>query len=138
MCRNIERKSVTLVELMIAVVIILIAMVSLVSAFTASFSLAAQAQELSIATDDLEDTLEYIRTLPFSDITDPSDGGFNDGGTVNQTVIGGFLLENEVITVSYPQGVSVDPLAIQLVVTWNGRYGRNSSLTFRTARASGL
>lgn len=138
MSKNMERKSVTLVELMVAVVIIFIALVSLIGAFTASFSLAEQAKEISIATDDLEDTLEYIRTLPFSDITDPNDGGFNNGDTVNQTIIGGFLLEDEVITVSYPNGVDADPLEIQLVLTWNGRYGRNGSLTFRTVRASGL
>jgi hypothetical protein len=136
--KEIMRKAVTLVELMIAVFIILFALVALVGAFTSAFTLVALAQESTIATDDLEDVLEYINTLPYAHITEPANGGFNDGDTVNAAVIGGFLLEDEVITASYPLGTNADPLEIGLTVTWSGRYGRNGTLTFRTARTSGL
>src|SRR4030042_3789800 len=118
------KKCVTLVELIIVMVIIMIAVLGLFGVFTASLYLVVQAREKTIATDDLEDVLEYIRTLPFVHITRPANGGFSDAGTVNPAIIGGFLLEEEQITIRYPQGVDADPLVITAEVTWRGRYGR--------------
>jgi type II secretory pathway pseudopilin PulG len=135
---SLKIKAVTLVEVMIVVLVILIAVGAVFGVFTASLALVVEARERTLATDDLEDVLEYIRTLPFAHITEPGNGGFSDGGSVAGSLVGGFLLENEQVTVRYPQGTDIDPLEIEVEVNWEGRYGRVFSQTFRTLRSSRL
>lgn len=128
------KKGLTLVELMIAFLILAVAILAIWGVFIYALSNTIQAREMNIATDDLKDVLEKIKGTPFSNIV----GNFPDGGAINATDIGGFLLNNESITVTYPQGTTGDPLEIVLTITWTGKGGRSYSQIFKTVRTGML
>lgn len=120
----------TLVELMIVSLILSVTIVALVLVFINALNQIALAREMSIAADDLSDCLEKMKTVSFANLTSQ----FPDSAAIAPALIGGFLLVNEAITVSYPQGVSVDPLEIKVEVTWSGKDGRTRSMAFKTIR----
>ncbi|HDZ76774.1 MAG TPA: hypothetical protein ENH41_01655 [Candidatus Omnitrophica bacterium] len=127
----------SLIEVMVASIVILVAVLALCRVFANFLNLTVQAKEITVATDDLKDTLEYIKCLPFSAITDSLAGGFAHGDSVGSTIIGGFALgSSENIVVTYPQGINADPLEIKVEITWTGRGGRAYSQDFRTIRTS--
>ena len=132
------KKGFTLAEVMVVAGIIFIALLALFGVYTSALILVVEAREQAIATEDLEDSLEYIKTLPFAYITESANGGFADNTTVSASIVGGFLLDNESLTVTYPQGIGADPIEIQVDASWTGKYGRGKTLTFRTLRSSGL
>ncbi|MDD2689403.1 MAG: hypothetical protein PHT41_04570, partial [Candidatus Omnitrophica bacterium] len=101
-------------------------------------------REINIASDDLKDTLEAMRSVAFADIlTIAPDNGF-----VAPNVVGGFLLVNESIQAKYyrSDGTDVlvtpgdipDPLLIELILSWTGKDSRPHAQTMRTLRTRGL
>lgn len=127
------KKGLTLIEMMIVSAILVVAVLGLWAVFITSLTCINQAKEMNIAADDLKDVLEKIKNVAFSDITTV----FPDGQAISSDVIGGFLLNNEAIVVSYPQGIT-NPLQIQVTITWTGKDQRNYSKTFSTVRTSML
>lgn len=133
-----KKKAVTLMELMIAVMVLLISILALWQVFNLSSALTVQARELNTATDDLKDVLEKIKSVSYDALL----GVFPDGATVAASVVGGFLLDNEVITVRYPTLSDADPnndnpLRVEVEVTWDSKYGAQSR-TFVTMKAREL
>jgi len=126
----------SLLEILIASGILVVVIISLMGIFIISLNCMAQAKEINIATEDLKDVLEKIKSTPFAQLTDPTK--FPDGGNVSANVIGGFLLSDENIVVNYPSGTNVDPLEIEAVITWTGKDRRAYSRTFKTMRTSRL
>jgi type II secretory pathway pseudopilin PulG len=123
-------KGLTLVELMIVSLVLVVTIVTLLVVFINALNQIALAKEISIATEDLRDTLEKMKTTPFSAVTTQ----FPDGASVSESVVGGFNLRNENIIVRYPSGTGVDPLVIDTEISWLGKDGRTRSQTFRTIR----
>ena len=92
-------------------------------------NLTVEAQETTIATDDLKDVVEKIKSVAFSDIMLV----FPDGAGVNPGDIGGFLLDNESIIVNYPS-LSADPLLIEVIIRWDSKRGGQRTITYSTLR----
>jgi hypothetical protein len=140
---NRYQRAVTLIEVMVGSMVMLIAILALIGVFGTSLITRNLAHEITIATDDLKDVLEYIKCVPFPDITNTTAGGFDDGDSVDLTLIGysasdeGFL-EEEDITVSYPNGTAADPLEIEVRVDWRGRDSRNYNQSLITMRTGEL
>jgi hypothetical protein len=95
-----------------------------------SLNYIALAREEVIAVDDLKDVMEMLGNVPFVELTDV----FPDGGSVDPDLIGGFLLDNEVIVVRYPQGTDIDPLEIEVELTWTGSTGASRAHIFKTVK----
>ena len=131
-----KKNAFSLLETVIVAGILVIVAVAVMGIFITSLNCMTQAKEISIATEDLKDVLEKIKSTPFAQLTDPSK--FPDGANVGLNVIGGFLLSDENIVVSYPQGANADPLEIQVAITWTGKDKRSYSKTFNTIRTSRL
>lgn len=128
------KKSLSLMEIMLVATIMLVAILSLWQVYIKSMHAVGQAREKSIAVDDTRDVLEKIRCVNFNNIVTE----FPDGGLVSEAVTGEFLLRNEVIVVTYPQGTLADPLEINVTTSWEGRDTRNYTSSFRTLRSRGL
>lgn len=137
-------KSFTFVELLFTALIMVMVFVSFLQAFNNNIKLIALAREINIATDDLKDTLEAMRSTAFADIlTIAPDDGF-----VASPVVGGFLLRNESIQAKYyrsdgtdvyvTQGNIPDPLLIELILNWTGKDNRPHAQSMRTLRTRGL
>ena len=135
-------KTFTLVEVMIVAFILVIAVLSLLRVYISALDLAARTKEVNIATDDLKDILEKVDSVPFAGLTtDFPDNCCLGPGCTGTTCPGGvgiasgeFLLDNEKIEVSYPDGGGINPLTIKVEATWTGRGGRAGSEVFKTIR----
>ncbi|MEW6008656.1 MAG: type II secretion system protein [Candidatus Omnitrophota bacterium] len=127
-------KGLTLVELLIVSLILAVTIVALVIVFINALNQINLAREMSIAAEDLSDVLEKMKTVSFANLTSQ----FPNGVAISASVIGGFLLNNEAIIVTYPQGISVDPLEIKVEATWLSKDSRIRSMAFKTLRVSVL
>ena len=95
----------TLMEVLIAAAILVVAIIGLWGTFITSLNCIVQARELNIVADDFRDVFEKIKSTAYVDLPTV----FPDGGTVGVAVLGELLLQNEVITVRYPNGMT-DPV----------------------------
>ena len=121
-------KGLTLVELMIVSFVLAVTIGALLVVFANALNQIVLSKELSIATDDLRDSLEKLKATPFANLTTQ----YPDGSSIGSSVIGGFVLMNEVITVTYPNGINVDPLEVRVTVTWLSKDKRTRTQTFNT------
>ncbi|MDD5069156.1 MAG: hypothetical protein PHV17_00340 [Candidatus Omnitrophica bacterium] len=136
MLRQQKLKAFTIAELMISTLIILMAVLPLYQIFISALQLTAQSREIGIATNDLKDIFEYIKGLSFQNVTVPSSGGFSNGSMINSSIIGEFLLENETITISFPNGTNVDPLVVSGELTYTGKDQRVYTHRMTTIRTN--
>ena len=124
----------TLIEVMIVAMIMIVAVVALWAVYVSSLDLTMQAKELNIAADDAKDVIEEIKNVNFANLTTV----FTNGSAVDEATVGGFLLTDESIIVSYPDGTSADPLSIQVSISWTGKDTRPHNQVFKTLRTRGL
>lgn len=131
---NKSYKSMTLIEVMAVALILSVAIVGLWQLFAGSLGLSIQAKEINIMTDDAKDVIEKIRSVNFANLTTT----FGNNTAVGPSVVGGFLLTNESIVIRYPNGTDIDPLHIEVDVSWTGKDKRDYLRTFKTIRTRGL
>jgi type II secretory pathway pseudopilin PulG len=125
-----SKQGLTFVELMVVAMILAVTITALTIIFINALTQINLAKEISIATDDLADCLEKMRTVSFANLV----AQFPEATAINPALIGGFALLNETIVVRYPQGTSADPLEVSVTVTWTSKDGRTRSQVFRTLR----
>ncbi len=114
----------TLVEILCATVIILIAVVAIIQFYLATLNLSEINKEETIAMTHLTNMMEAIKCTPFSNIIVDFPNGVSDGTAGNSyaTIVGGYVLTNEHIVVSYVNPHS-DPLEINVAVNWQDSKG---------------
>lgn len=149
-----KKKGFTLVEVMIVSGIIVVAVAGLCQVFITALNAIDDAKALNIAVDDIKDVLEKMNNVPFSVSTRVFDGvpeadvngAFIEDGTdqVAAGDIGGFLLDNEQISVSFPQVINnpaapvlvidlPDPLEVLVSISWTVK-GRVRNKAYRAIR----
>ncbi|MGD2279200.1 MAG: hypothetical protein PVH45_03775 [Candidatus Omnitrophota bacterium] len=129
--KQLDDKGLTIVELMIVSLIMVGMLVGIWGVMINSLNYIGLAREESVATDDLKDVMEKMKCVIFSDLFDV----FPDNQSVDPDLIGGFLLNDENIVVTYPQGTNADPLEIEVEVTWTRKTGGTRSLSMQTIRS---
>jgi Tfp pilus assembly protein PilV len=130
MANQAPARGISLIEVLIASAIFILALVPFFMTLVVSMEQIALSREVTIANDDAKDVLERLKTIPFPDITTQYPNNSHPGASV----VGGFMLPDEDITISYPAGTGAVPLAIEVTVTWTTRKGTPRSDTYRTAR----
>jgi len=125
----------TLVELMIAVVVLLVAVLATFTSQLKSRELLTTSRETGIAMADLQSAMEQILLRPVDQI--PIAGSLYE----DDQPIAAFTnlhLANEVITADYPGyalgGAVPDPLQISLTITWTDPRGRPRTKTLRSMK----
>jgi type II secretory pathway pseudopilin PulG len=121
-------KGLTLVELLIVSLVLAVTIGALLVVFVNALNQIVLSKELSIATDDLRDTLEKIKATPFTNIVVQ----YPNGSPIAASVIGGFILPNESISISYPRGTNADPLEVTATITWLSKDKRTRTQSFNT------
>lgn len=121
-------KGLTLVELLIVSLVLVVTIGALLVVFVNALNQIVLAKEISIATDDLRDILEKIKATPFANIVTQ----YPDGSLIAASVIGGFILPNESISISYPRGTNADPLEVNATVTWLSKDKRVRTQSYNT------
>ena len=124
-----NKKGFTLIETMIVALIFFVAIFALGALFASCLALITQSREIDIATNDIKNVMEKMRSLAFPQIT----VSFPDGAAVP----GAYLLRNEVVTVTYPSA-SVNLLEIRVRARWTGRDQQAHEQAFKTMIYKGL
>jgi Tfp pilus assembly protein PilV len=131
-----NKKGTTLIEILVATLVFVVALGALLSSITALLYLVDLSKEQTIAVGDSRNMMEKIRATAFADMQTQFPNAVIDGPSARSysTVLGGYALSSEHITVTYAN-INSDPLEIKVSVSWQDkrRRGRNvSSSTFKT------
>jgi len=127
--RRRKARGFTLLELTIAMVVVLIAVLATASTHVSALNLSRTSRDTEQVTSDLASAMEEVLLHPASQITTL----YPAGQPVPRFT--GLHYTDESIVVSYPGlagGVVPDPLVIRLTATWTGKTGFQ-----RTLRLSG-
>jgi hypothetical protein len=127
-------KGFTIVELIIGAMIMLMVSVAIWNIYMVSINYMTRAREVRIATDDMQDVMEKLHSVPFSGLA----AYFPHDINVPEGIVGGFTLTNESIVVRYPAGTNNDPLAIEVEIDWTDINGNVQTRIFRTMRTSSI
>ena len=129
-----------LVELLIGFGAMVIAAVWLLTAYHSSLQLTEVAQQAAVALDDLKDMMEKIKSTPFAQLATDFPNGTANGGVPDKygTVVGGYSLQTEQVTVTHQPNAAADPRELVVQVTWTngGRTHQRRVSTMRSSRAS--
>ena len=128
----------TLVELLLALLVFVIAGLGVLGAYQAAFELMEVGQQTLIAVNDLRDMTEQIKDTAFTAIPANFPGGVANCSTTSpaySNIVGGCSLNQEQITVTYPNGAGTNPLEIVIQISWTNR-NRTYSRSLSTIRAS--
>jgi hypothetical protein len=129
-------RGVTLVEIVLALVMFVIAGGGLVGAHLYSHQLAESATHTMRAVDDGEDLMEHIRATAFDVLLARFPAGVPDGGATDYaTLVGGYTLDGQQIVVTYPSQTP-GRLEVLVTVTWVERL-RPRAVTLSTVRTGG-
>ncbi len=129
-----RRAGFTLVELMIAIIVLLVAVLATFTSQFRSRELLQTSRETGIAMADLQSAMEQILLRPVDQI--PIAGSLYE----DDQPIAAFTnlhLANEVITADYPGyagGAVPDPLQIALTITWTDPRGRPRTKSLRSMK----
>ncbi len=132
------RRGMTLVELLIAIAVCVVAGVWLLAAYHSALHLTEVAQQATVALDDLRDMMERIKATPFNQLTAAFPNGVANGAAGYAVAIGNYTLPNQQITVTHSPSVAADPRELIVQVTWTnrGRVYQRSTSTVRSSQAS--
>ncbi len=125
----------TLVEILVSIAILVFATAAIIQFYLSSLGLSEISKEETIAMTHLTNIMEAIKCAPFSNIGVDFPDGVSDGSTSNDyaTVVGGYVLADEHIVVSYINPNS-DPLEITASVSWQDKKGTSRTKYLVTKR----
>ena len=127
----------TLVELILAGLMLVIAGLGILGAILQGQTLLEYASNTMRAVNDVEDLMEHIRTTPFDQVLTRFPAGVQDGGagTSYPSIVGGYTLDGEHIVVTYPNQTT-GRMEILVTLNWMNRT-RSRSTTLSTVRTAG-
>ncbi len=138
-----QRRGMTLVELLLALMVLTIAGVGILGAYQHALHLTEVSQQSTLALNDLNDMMEKIKSTPFSQLTPAFPNGavngvLGGGPDLYSAIVGGYGLNQEQITVTHQPSIAADPRELVVEVSWTnrGRVYRRQLATMRASRAS--
>jgi len=131
-----NQKGMTLAEIVVIGLIFVIVIGPLLTSISSLLYLMDMAKCQSTAVVDLNSIMERIKATPFNNMMISFPDAVVDGPVSNSypAIIGGYILQNEHITVTYAD-INADPLEIHTTATWDDKNGRpytTSMSTFKT------
>jgi len=119
-----NRRGITLVEVLVAIIILVFASVAIIQTYLSSLNFSELNKDNSVAMAHLINMLEAIKCTPFSQLLVDFPDGVVDGPSNKNytTIVGNYTLKNEHIIVSYVD-TSSDPLEIMVNLSWQDKKG---------------
>jgi type II secretory pathway pseudopilin PulG len=141
--RRPRRAGFTIVEVLFALIVLVIAGVWLTVAYQSALHLTEVSQQTNMALNDIRAMMERIKTTPFTSLVnsfpDNAVNGVVGGGPDLYTgIVGGYALSNEQITVTHSPTTASDPREMIVQVQWTnrGRTYQRRATTVRSSQAS--
>lgn len=127
-----NNKGLTLVEVLISILIFTFVLGALLNSLISALYLNNTAKEYTIATSHLRNMMEEIKVTPYVEMLSTFPDSLPDGpGNSYQSIVGGYQLLEEHITVTYAD-VNSDPLEINVELIWHNTRGRNYNTALST------
>ena len=129
-------KALSIMEMMIASLLVVISFVSLLQMHNYSLAISTKAKEIATASEDAADIMEKFNAADFASLNTEFPDNCCIGAAIDCDSAPGcpggddivpadeMLLNNEKIEVSYPLGTSTDPRGVVIKVSWVGKDGR--------------
>ena len=132
-----RRRGYSLVEILLALALFVIAGIGIVGSFMAMQGFSDYATKSMRAVSDLQALVEHVQSTSFQNVATVFPDSVADGGAGKPyaALIGGYALQNEQITVTYPNQ-TVDRLEMTITLSWAHR-NRTLTKVFSTVRARG-
>lgn len=132
-----NRRGSSLVEILLALVLFVIAGLGIVGSYIAMNDFSDYATKSMRAVSDLQAVTEHIQSTPFQNVTTVFPASVADGGVGKPyaSLIGGYGLQGEQITVTYPSQTA-DRFEVTVTLSWTHR-NRTLTKVFSTVRARG-
>ena len=129
-----KRGGFTLIELMLAITLLVVAMLAAVTSHVSSYNLLRTSSQTNAAMADLRGAMEEALLQPIDNL--PLAGSlFANGQPIAKYAGKSFPTENVVATYpGYAGGAVPDPLQIVLTITWNDYAGRPRTMTVATMK----
>jgi prepilin-type N-terminal cleavage/methylation domain-containing protein len=125
----------SLVELMIAVTVILVGLLTAYSSELSSLEVVKSSRETNTAMADLQACMESVLVLPPAEIP-RAEGAYAPGQIIE--AYRDLHLENQRVIATYPNLIAgqpvPDPLEIVLTMTWTDRQGRDRELRISSVK----
>lgn len=131
-----DRKGISLIDILVSLFILTLSGAALLSLLLSALYFIDLSREQSIAVSDLRNMMESVRATPFSNMPANFPNNTQDGPSSRRyyTLIGGYNLRSEHITVTYANTLS-DPLEVKVTLSWQNKYGRLMSSSMSTFKA---
>ena len=134
------RRGMTLVELLVAIVVVVLGGLWLLGAYHSVLELTEVSEQADRALNDLRDMMERIKTTPFTSLaanfpTGAVNGVVGQGQNLYAPIVGSYSLTGEQITVTHRPTAAADPRELVAVLQWTNR-GRTYQRSLSTMRVS--
>jgi type II secretory pathway pseudopilin PulG len=136
-----REKGFTIIEGLVAQVVLILVAVATWSAFTAGIRFNAEAEDRTIAANIAQYKVEELMNTPYRYIVERHPAGETSFDSLPQAKPfwtinseGGWILslQEGKYVISYPDGEDADPLRIRVAVWWKSQLGHDSSLDLET------
>lgn len=127
----------SLVEILLALALFVIAGIGIIGSYMAMHDFSDYATKSMRAVSDLQALAEHVQSTAFQNVAAVFPANVADGGAGKPyaSLIGGYTLQNEKITVTYPNQTA-DRLEMTITLSWAHR-NRTLTKIFSTVRARG-
>ena len=135
--RTTSKRGSSLIEILLALALFVIAGVGITGSYMAMHDFSDYATKSMRAVSDLQALVEHVQSTAFQNVATVFPAGVADGGAGKPyaTLIGGYSLQNEQITVTYTSQTA-DRLEMTVTLSWAHRT-RTLTKVFSTVRARG-
>ncbi len=126
-------KGITLLEILFSVFIAAMILIGVIEAILYLTALTTSNKTRTLVFHDVQVTMERIGGVSLSDLSTQFPNGAALSGSFVANVLGGYKLPSEVITVSYPSGITSNPREVRIIGQWNEK-GQAKNVTMKTFR----
>jgi len=130
-----RRNGYTFIEVIVGIALMVIAFMGLYGSTHASAQLRETAKETNVSAFKLQNTMEYLFSVPFDDITTilPAGTPIDIVALMDSTAGNDYRLVDEQITIAY-EDVDADPIKFTITITWATRFGTPRTASLSSAR----
>jgi prepilin-type N-terminal cleavage/methylation domain-containing protein len=125
--RTAKKGGFTLIEVLITIMMLAVVLTALLSCFIQAFDILTRMKQMTIATQSIQNELELIRSMHYSDILSLDDAFTNDSLSYLENSSGIIDLEDSV-------GAEIKKLTVSVTWTYRGRQMQKEVVTYVTKK----